>query len=170
MLTNELIKKQAKKPIIAGRKNETAVHFILLVSFFIVIQVVAQGQCIREKIIVHKAVTHVQPLDTNISLSSVSVVYSVRYPVDIYAIRIIGIKISLAGSASINASKITPSSPIIRPIGSKKSDVYFKSVISFTVIFASNQIRRPAGTANTIDLPKTEIVLSKTDRTIIFPT
>ena len=38
------------------------VHFQLFVSFFIVKQVVEQGKCIKQKIIVQSAVNQVQPL------------------------------------------------------------------------------------------------------------
>ena len=50
------------KPVIVGTKNDIAVHFHEPVSFFIVINEVEQGQCIREKSIVHTAVNQVQPL------------------------------------------------------------------------------------------------------------
>ena len=48
-------------PVIAGTATETRVHFRLPVSFFIVIIVVAQGQCISEKRIKHMAVVKSQP-------------------------------------------------------------------------------------------------------------
>ncbi|CAI3548578.1 hypothetical protein CNEO3_1020012 [Clostridium neonatale] len=53
--------KQIIIPHAVGTKNETAVHFKLWVSFFIVRHVVLHGQCIREKSITFTAVSQVQP-------------------------------------------------------------------------------------------------------------
>ena len=61
---------------------ETRVQSVLLVSFFMVRQVVAQGQCIRENIMVHRAVTQVQPLATSSSRSWERLEKSVRVPAD----------------------------------------------------------------------------------------
>ena len=44
-----------------GRRTAAAVHRMLPVSFFMVRQVVEQGQCIRENRIMETAVAHVQP-------------------------------------------------------------------------------------------------------------
>ena len=54
-------KKQMRIPQTVGIKKERRVHFRLPVSFLIVRQVVAQGQCIRENKIVLTAVIQVQP-------------------------------------------------------------------------------------------------------------
>ena len=54
-------KKQMRIPQTVGIKKERRVHFRLPVSFLMVRQVVAQGQCIRENKIVLTAVIQVQP-------------------------------------------------------------------------------------------------------------
>lgn len=61
-------------PVIVGKKNASAVHFKLFVSFFIVQQVVAQGKCNKEKSIVQTAVNQVQPLLINNVFSSLKLV------------------------------------------------------------------------------------------------
>ena len=48
-------------PKIVGIIIDNKVHFTLLVSFFIVIQVVPHGKCISENSITHIAVIGVQP-------------------------------------------------------------------------------------------------------------
>ena len=48
-------------PVIAGTAAETAVHFRLPVSFFMVMTVVAQGQCMSENRIKHIAVVKSHP-------------------------------------------------------------------------------------------------------------
>lgn len=57
---------QAKKPNKVGRRKETSVHLKLWLSFFMVISVVEQGQCIRENTTAHIAVTDVQPQEARI--------------------------------------------------------------------------------------------------------
>ena len=52
-------------PVIVGTKNDIKVHLILLVSFFIVKQVVLQGQCINENSITQMAVIMLHPFDTS---------------------------------------------------------------------------------------------------------
>ncbi len=56
-------------PAIVGIIMDRAVHFQLPDSFLMVRQLVEQGQCIRENSIIQAAVSQVQPLDTNRSLS-----------------------------------------------------------------------------------------------------
>lgn len=51
-------------PVTVGTRNETAVHFKLWVSFFMVRHVVLQGQCINEKSITFTAVSQVHPFAT----------------------------------------------------------------------------------------------------------
>ena len=62
--------KHIQKPQKLGRTAARRVHLKLPVSFFIVIRVVAHGQCIREKIMVHTAVEMVQPFAVKISRSA----------------------------------------------------------------------------------------------------
>ena len=52
-------------PVAVGTKNDIKVHLILLVSFFMVRQVVLQGQCIKEKSITQIAVFKFHPFSTN---------------------------------------------------------------------------------------------------------
>ena len=139
---------------------------MLPVSFFTVKSVVEQGQWNREKSMVFTAVSVVQPFSIKSSFISYRVRLSVTVPCDKYAIIIIGITISLAGKPSINARRITPSKPKSRAKGSKKPDAYAKSVVPETVTFAKIQITSPAGAATDIALPKTNRVLSRTERTI----
>ena len=115
--------KQIVKPQTVGIINERAVHLKLLHSFFIVRQVVEQGQCIRQNIEVQRAVSQVQPLLTNRVFSSAKFSYSTRLPLHKYAIIIIGITISLAGNPSMNAINITPSKPNSFAKGSKKLEM-----------------------------------------------
>ena len=57
--------KQTVRPTIVGIKKAAIVHFILPLSFFIVRQAVEQGQCIKLKSMVDKAVIKVHPLATS---------------------------------------------------------------------------------------------------------
>ena len=52
-------------PVTVGSKQPRKAHFMLPVSFFMLIKVVEQGQCKREKIVVQMAVTQVHPFSTN---------------------------------------------------------------------------------------------------------
>ena len=63
-------KKHTTIPVTVGTRKEATVHFTLWVSFFIVRQVVEQGQCIRENSMVLTAVIQVQPWLTRRSLST----------------------------------------------------------------------------------------------------
>lgn len=80
-----------------------------------------------------------------------------------------GITISFAGKPKINAIIITPSSPISRPNGSRKSEQYLKSEISPIYIFAIIQIKSPAGAATAAARPNTNKVLSNTERIKTLP-
>lgn len=60
--------------------NDNIVHFMLLVSFFMVRSVVEQGKCIKENIIKLIAVNIVQSLFTSISLSEDRLSYSINTP------------------------------------------------------------------------------------------
>ena len=113
------ITKQMTKPKAVGSKKEQIVHFKLRVSFLMVKHVVEHGQCSRQKTMVHKAVTHVQPLFKR-SVYNCGLLSSIRLLVDIQVMIIIGTTISLAGNPRIKANKITPSSPIKCPKGSRK--------------------------------------------------
>ena len=57
--------KQLALPIKNGSTTDTAVHFQEQLSFLIVQQVVAQGQCISENIITQAAVNQVQSFAIN---------------------------------------------------------------------------------------------------------
>lgn len=120
ILKIKLTLKHKIMPIIVGIKIEIKVHLILPVSFLIVKQVVEQGKCISEKIMKHIAVINVQPLSTNNVFRSNKLLNSIKFPVAIYPIIIIGTTISLAGNPKIKDIKITPSNPIKLAMGSKK--------------------------------------------------
>ena len=61
--------KHSVMPITVGVSMETRVHLRLPVSFFMVMQVVAQGQCIRENSSMETAVVQLQPFCTSSALS-----------------------------------------------------------------------------------------------------
>ena len=119
--------KQTVTPITVGKIKETKVHFMLCVSFLMVIQVVEQGQCINENSMVQIAVTGVHPLSTSSVFSWVRFWKSVRLPSAIYAIIMMGMTISLAGKPKINAIRITPSRPMSRANGSRKPEQWVSS-------------------------------------------
>ena len=77
---NILIKKHSNIPINVGNRIETMVHFQLLVSFFIVKQVVEQGKWHSVKMITHMAVVIVQPLLTKIIFKVYKFSYSIILP------------------------------------------------------------------------------------------
>lgn len=78
---------------------------------------------------------------------------------------IIGTTISFAGKPRINAIKITPSSPINCPKGSRNVVQCASRVMSFTCVFAMNHIIRPAGADIITARSNSFKVLSKTERT-----
>ena len=153
-------------PIIKGIIKDKNVINQLLVSFFIVNNVVEHGQCINENKIVLTAVIQFQPFSINMFLISNTLPISFKLPFDEYAIIAIGRTISFAGDPKINAISIIPSNPIILANGSKKSAQRISKLISSKYMFAINQIIAPAGAAIAIALPKTNIVLSNIDRII----
>ena len=131
------------------------------VSFFIVIRVVAQGQCSKKKTITHIAVIGVQPFALNnwnmesiVPTSDIELLF-------VYVIIIIGITISFAGIPKINDKSITPSRPINLPMGSKNCADNVSKDISFISVLARHQIIIPAGIAEVTALAKTNIVRSK---------
>ena len=65
--------------------------------------------------------------------------------------------------------KCIRSNPISLANGSKKFAIYSNKEISCIPIFAKSQITIPVGAAIETALPKTKSVLSKIERTIIFP-
>lgn len=156
-------------PHIVGRMIARRVHFSDFVSAFMVIHVVAQGQCININSIVLIAVTGVHPFATKSSLTEESAPTSVKTVPEPYIIIISGITISLAGNPIMNAVKIVPSSPINLPRGSSVEDICAKTDKSFISMFEANQIINPAGAAAVIARPRTKRVLSKMDLTMIFP-
>ena len=116
-------KKQTKKPKTVGVTMERNVHLKLAHSFFIVRQVVEQGQCIKQKSDVQRAVSQVQPLSANNIFNSAKFSYSTRLPRHKYAMIIMGITISFAGNPRIKATNMTPSSPKIFANGSRKFEI-----------------------------------------------
>ena len=74
------VRKHSMSPHTVGMIAAAAVHFQLPLSFFIVRQVVEQGQCIRENTITHRAVTQVQPLSTSRARRAVGSESSTRLP------------------------------------------------------------------------------------------
>ena len=95
---------------------------ILRVSFQIVIRVVEHGKCISVNIIMHTAVFIVQPFSVRVpKILCISPVSDIPVA-HLYIIRIIGITISFAGNPSRKPERITPSSPIILPRGSRKTE------------------------------------------------
>lgn len=76
-------KMQTVTPIAVGMITASAVHFQLFVSFFMVSNVVEQGQCMRENNMVLTAVIQVQPWLTNNSFNWVRLSSSRRLPWDI---------------------------------------------------------------------------------------
>jgi len=72
----------AQQPIpnSVGRRKAIIVHFMLPLSFFTVISVVEQGQCISENSITHTAVMEVHPCDVSNSESAFRSVISVSVP------------------------------------------------------------------------------------------
>ncbi len=106
-------------PVMVGRRMDTAVHFRLPVSLYMVRQVVEQGQWKRQKIIRQTGVTAVQPWAEKIEEREAMVPVSVSIPVWRYAISMMGSTISLAGNPNRKAARITPSSPIRCPSGSR---------------------------------------------------
>lgn len=81
---------------------------------------------------------------------------------------IIGITISFAGNPKINASKITPSSPISEPRGWRKFEIITHRDSPFIIMFDINHITIPAGAATHIALKSTKMVLSSKERTIVY--
>ena len=148
-----------------GKNIARSVSFTLLVSFFMVRIVVAQGKCIREKIITQIAVAVVQPFAMRISRNAESEEKSQREVPERYPIKIIGKKISFAGSAS----KIVPSRPKRVPMGFKKSVQHLNIEVPPIFIFEKHQITRPAGAATATARPSTKSVRSNTERTITLP-
>ena len=72
--------KQTKNPKTVGIMKESNVHLTLEHSFFIVRQVVEQGQCIKQKSDVQRAVSQVHPLLKNSVFNSAKFSYSTRLP------------------------------------------------------------------------------------------
>lgn len=79
----KLAEKHKIIPRSVGIKAAAIVHLRLPLSFFIVINVVAQGQWKSENSKMHKAVVVFQPLDMKSSRSSPRLVKSTREPQDV---------------------------------------------------------------------------------------
>ena len=141
-------------PQIVGRIKEITDHLKLPVSFLMVIKVVLQGKCKSENSITLIAVRIVHPFAFNISPTAKVSSKLTRFPLFIYAIRMIGKTISFAGRPSINAVNIYPSNPINLAKGFKKFAIY-ESMLKFPIlIFAKIQITIPTGAATATALPK----------------
>ena len=69
-------------PMPVGMAMESRVHLALFVSLPMVRQVVEQGQCIREKSMVHTAVSQVQPWSTRSCRRASRLSNSSRLPVE----------------------------------------------------------------------------------------
>lgn len=164
----EATTKHTSKPIVVGTAKETAVHLRLCVSFFIVKQVVEHGQCSKENSIVQTAVSQVQPLLMSNSLSAEMLSVSML-PLDKYAMMMIGTTISLAGKPSMNANKITPSSPNARAKGSRNCVHMRSRLISAMVTLAIIQISSPVGAAMAAARESTNSVRSSIERKMTLP-
>lgn len=162
------INEQRSIPNKVGNANATKVHFTDFVSDLTVRQVVEQGQWKSINIMVFSAVTKVHPFDIRICFTANKFPVSESIPLEEYIIKMSGNTISFAGKPNINAVSIIPSSPMILPKGSKKSAMCSKIDKPFIVVFEATQIINPAGAATVMALPKTNSVLSKIDRMIIF--
>lgn len=124
-------------------------------------QVVEHGQWNRENRIKHSAVVAVHPLETSSVARSARELASISKPVDKYPISVRGRTISLAGKPKINASRITPSSPISRANGSREEANTAKRGVPEMPTLPSTQIITPAGAATKIARHKTNNVRSK---------
>jgi hypothetical protein len=124
-------------PAAVGMTAAAAVHPILPVSFFIVSSVVLHGECIKVNSTAETAVIAVQPLPESTSERAAYELISVRQLPEVYAISIIGITSSFAGSPKMNAASITPSSPISLAAGSSHEQNHESSVSPPALIFAS---------------------------------
>ena len=82
---------------------------------------------------------------------------------------IIGKTISFAGKPRMNASSITPSSPIKRPSGSRNDESSAIRLCPPTLTFAQTHSSAPAGAATAAALPRTKSVLSKTELMMTLP-
>lgn len=156
--------KHNNNPTNVGKMNAITLHLMLPVSFLTVKSDVIHGQWKREKSIVFSAVSVVQPLSINNCLKILKSDMLFKADVPIYAIITIGITISLAGSAKINAKSMTPSSPIRAANGSKNEATMLKIDVPPMHMFANKNIIKPAGIADTTARPSTKSVLSKIER------
>lgn len=152
-----------------GSRMETTVHLMLLVSLYIVIQVVEQGKWKSVNISIFIAVSRLHPFSASRFFSADKSEISVRFPLAVYDIMIIGTTISFAGIPSIKANIITPSRPSILPKGSKKSVHIERILHSPMLILASSHIRSPAGADTATALPSITRVLSIKERTSVLP-
>ena len=154
-------------PISVGKIIPTIIHLILLVSFFIIREVVPQGKCISENIIVHIAVLIVHPFSNNNTFND-EISKLVRDDSDIYVIIIIGITISLAGKPNINENSITPSIPKCLANGSKNIAICCNKDIPCKYVLEKIHIISPVGADTIIAFIRTFSVLSNIEFTIIF--
>lgn len=153
-------------PKAVGNKKETSNHFMLLVSLKIVISVVAHGKWKTENIIKQIAVLILQLFLANISLIASALSIEINSLFSEYVIKQIGKTISFAGIPKTKEVNISPSKPISLPSGVRNEIILFK--ITLSPKFSSSQIIIPAGKATATALPKTKIVLFKSERVITF--
>jgi hypothetical protein len=132
-------------------------------------QVVEQGKWNKVKISIFTAVNIVHPFSVRRFFKVYRSDMSVRFPLAVYAIIMIGTTISLAGMPSIKANIITPSSPRILPKGSKNSVHRDSILLSPVFVLASSHITSPAGADIITALPRITSVLLQKDRISVFP-
>ena len=144
------------------------VHLVLLVSFFIVRQVVPQGKWNSAKMIVQIAVMYVQPFLISNNFNEVKS-RDVNFDSFIYIIMAMGITISFAGNPRINASSMTPPRPNVFANGSKNKDICFITDKPFMLIFESIHISSPIGADMITARANIWSVLSNMERIITLP-
>ena len=133
-------------PVKAGSKIAKMQYFILPVSFFMVSNVVVQGQWKSEKSETESAVKKSQPLFIKISVKKELFVL-LREEEPIYIISTIGSTISFAVLPRIKAKRIIPSIARSLAKGSKKSAQIMSREFPFINVFAPIQSNAPAGIA-----------------------
>ena len=110
--------------------------------------VVLHGKCSTEKIIVFRAVSHVQPFAARIRPKDASPVVSVSAVDDEYAMRRMGRTISFAGRPRMKAVRMNPSSPITRAAGCSVWAVDVRMLApAGVVMLARAHTTAPAGAA-----------------------
>ena len=159
--------RQKQSPTADGTATARSVCAVLPVSRRMVRSVVAHGEWKSTSRHTDSAVIAVQPFAISSVRKASSEERSVSEDRSAYMSSSSGITSSLAGSASRNAVRITPSSPKKRPIGSKKP-VSARSA-SPSPALASSQMSTPAGSATQTARRRTRSVRSSSERTSTRP-